>query len=79
MENPKGIQAPENTLADFKPTDESMDTQFRKVLDHMARLDFNIDAEKGTKLISFYHSYQDYLDHTGYADPKEVLKEQAKK
>jgi hypothetical protein len=43
--------------------EESMDSTTRKVLDHMARLDFNIEAKAGsTTLISFHHSYNDYLD-----------------
>lgn len=49
-----------------------MDTATRKVLDHMARLDFNIDPKVGSTLISFHHSYLDYLEQEGLVDPKEA-------
>jgi hypothetical protein len=40
----------------------------REVLDHMARLDFTIDTEKGGTLISFHMEYQDYLDENYFMD-----------
>jgi len=40
----------------------------KEVLDHMARLDFNIDAERGGTLISFHLEYQDYLDENHLID-----------
>jgi hypothetical protein len=40
----------------------------KEVLDHMARLDFNVDTEKGGTLISFHIEYQDYLDENYLID-----------
>jgi hypothetical protein len=40
----------------------------REVIDHMARLDFKINAAGGT-LISFQYEYNDYLDEIGCLDP----------
>ncbi len=47
----------------------------RDVIDHIARLDFKIDAQGGT-LVSFQQEYQDYLDEIGCVDPHTVKESQ---
>ena len=47
----------------------------RDVIDHIARLDFKIDAQGGT-LVSFQQEYQDYLDEIGRVDPHTVKESQ---
>lgn len=47
------------------------DTGTKSVIDHIARLDFKISHEGGT-LISFHHSYLDYLDDVNMIDPAEA-------
>lgn len=43
-----------------------------EVLDHNARLYFELDAEgKGANLYSFYSSYQEYLDERNLIDVSE--------
>lgn len=72
--NAQVVLPPETSLAPPKhPTnDATLDSSSRRVLDHMARLDFNIDEEKGANLISFHQSYLDYLDEAGLLDPQEA-------
>ena len=50
----------------------------REVIDHMARLDFNVKPEGGT-LVSFHFEYHDYLDEIGCMDPIEAKQHQQKK
>ena len=38
------------------------------MIDHMARLDFEINPKGGT-LVSFHFEYNDYLDEIGCIDP----------
>jgi hypothetical protein len=41
----------------------------KEVLNHMARLDYNIDTKQGGTLISFYQDYLDYLEEEDLVDP----------
>lgn len=47
------------------------------VIDHMARLDFDIKPEGGT-LVSFHYEYNDYLDEIGCVDPQTAKEIQAR-
>lgn len=49
--------------------EEAHSSNDRKALDHMARLDFNIDIKTGGTLISFYADYMDYLEEVDMVDP----------
>jgi len=48
--------------------------QKREVLDHMARLDFELDLKHGATLISIYQAYQSYLEENELMDPVEAFK-----
>lgn len=39
----------------------------------MARLDFELDLNKGGNLLSIYQAYQSYLDENNLIDPAEAL------
>ena len=48
---------------------EGQSSNDRKPLDHMARLDYNIDTKTGGTLISFYADFVDYLECEDVVDP----------
>ena len=56
---------------EYKNDNQQDDTATRSVIDHMARLDFKVKKE-GATLISFHHSYLDYLDDNQLMDPSEA-------
>jgi hypothetical protein len=39
-----------------------------KVIDHMARLDFDVGPEGSTTLVSYHYEYHDYLQEIGCVD-----------
>ena len=41
-------------------------------MNHMARLDYNLDSSKGGTLVSFHCDYQDFLDENGLIDSEQA-------
>ena len=66
------IESPSAAAEDSKMIEAMSQSSIgsREVLDNMARLDYNIDVEKGGTLISFHCDYQDYLEENGLIDPE---------
>ena len=50
----------------------------KELLNHMARLDFQVKPEGGT-FISFHYEYHDYLEEINCVDPSEVKQRIVKK
>jgi len=68
--NPADLSDAARTVsqANLAPSDSQ---STKEILDHMARLDFNVKPEGGT-FVSFHFEYNDYLDEIGCIDPVEA-------
>lgn len=67
ISNQGGMSAAEED--DHLINEEGQSSTDRKPLDHMARLDYNVDTKTGGTLISFYADFVDYLECEDMVDP----------
>ena len=58
-----GIIAPESSY---------VPQNVKNIINHMARLDFQINYKEGGTLISMHHSYLDYLEDNNLIEPPRV-------